>query len=93
MQSGQIVVMDNLSAHKHSQVREKIEQCGRVSTLSATVLPPTSTHRKVLGQDQGMPRAAKARLVDTLDQAIAATITPQNSTHWLKHCGSRTQLP
>lgn len=28
LQPGQIVVMDNLSAHKHPQVRDKIEQCG-----------------------------------------------------------------
>jgi transposase len=41
-------------------------------------------------------RAAKARLVDALDQAVAAaisTITPQNSTAWFQHCGYRIQQP
>ena len=49
---GQIVVMDNLSAHKHAQVRLLIEQSRYTVALSAALLARLQSHREVLVQNQ-----------------------------------------
>jgi transposase len=95
LEVGQIVVMDNLAAHKQELVRKVIEQTG----AQVLYLPPYSPDFNPIEAcwskiKEGL-RAAKARLLDTLDQAITAaiaTITPENSAAWFHHCGYRTQL-
>jgi hypothetical protein len=90
------VVMDNLSAHKNSQVRETIEQCGAQVLYPTPYSPDFNPIEKCWTKIKECLRAAKARVVGTLDQAITAAITtiiPQNSTAWFKHCGYRIQLP
>ena len=43
LRPGNVVVMDNLSSHKVTGVRERIEAAGSSTALSAALLPPTST--------------------------------------------------
>lgn len=96
LQPGQIVVMDNLSAHKHPQMREKIEKCGARLLYLPPYSPDFNPIEKCWAKIKECLRAAKARLVDPLDQALAAaiaTITQQNSTAWFQHCGYRIQIP
>jgi len=96
LQPGQIVVMDNLSAHKHPQVRETIEQCGAQLLYLPPYSPDFNPIEKCWAKIKQALRAAKARLLDTLHQAIAvaiASVTQQNSTAWFQHCGYRIQLP
>ena len=52
LRPGQIVIMDNLSAHKHRQVRMLIEQSRSRIALSTTLLAGLQSHREVLVQDQ-----------------------------------------
>jgi hypothetical protein len=71
--------------------------------LFISKLPPSS-HRpqRSIPEHPRMPRLTLSgvyetgsRLLDALDQAIAAaiaTITPQNSVAWFHHCGYRIQL-
>jgi len=96
LQPGQIVVMDNLSAHKHPQVREKIEQCGAQLLYLPPYSPDFNPLEKCWAKIKRYLRAAKARMVDALHQAVAAAIaniTQQNSSAWFQHCGYRIQLP
>jgi transposase len=95
LQPGQIVVMDNLSAHKHPQVRRTIEQCGAQLLYLPPYSPDLTPIEKCWAKIKESLRAAKARIVDDLDQAVTeaiANITQQNSIAWFQHCGYRIQL-
>lgn len=90
LQPGQIVVMDNLSAHKAPAVREKIEATG----ASLLYLPPYSPDlnpiEKCWAKIKGILRSLKARTAEALDPAITqaiAAISPENALGWLHHCG------
>jgi transposase len=90
LKPGQVVVMDNLSAHKVSGVRQRIERAG--ATL--LYLPPYSPDFNPIAQCwakiKQLLRSAKARVLDALNQAVTeaiAAITPQNAAAWFNHCG------
>src|ERR1035437_1597032 len=53
LRPGQVVVMDNLSAHKHPAVRQFDRAGWGGVALPAALLPRLQSHRAVLGQDQG----------------------------------------
>ncbi len=90
LQSGQVVVMDNLSAHKGDRVRELIE--GRGCQL--LYLPPYSPDfnhiEQAFSKIKGLLRKAEARsredLVDALGKAISA-ISANDARGFLEHCG------
>jgi transposase len=90
LKPGQLVVMDNLGAHKVDGVRELIEHTG----ASLCYLPPYSPDfnpiEKCWAQMKQKLRALKARSVITLQQALAealATLTPQNALNYFRHSG------
>jgi transposase len=90
LKPGQLVVMDNLGAHKVDGVRELIEQTG----ASLCHLPPYSPDfnpiEKCWAQMKQKFRALKARSVITLQPALRealATLTPQNAANYFRHCG------
>ncbi|MCA1718219.1 MAG: transposase [Actinobacteria bacterium] len=56
---GQVVVMDNLSAHKGQRVKELIERQGSELLYLPSYSPDLKSHRGSLRQDQGHP--AKSR--------------------------------
>ncbi len=85
-----IVIMDNLPAHKVHGVRQAIEAAG----ASLRYLPPYSprlqSHRNGLRKAQGLLRAAAARTIPDLWQAIAAALrrfTPQECANYLAAAG------
>ena len=87
LQPGQVVIMDNLSSHKVTGVRERIEACG----ASLLYLPPYSPDlnpiEKAWAKLKQQLRAAKARTATALDQATAEllpTIRPQDATAWFR---------
>lgn len=90
LKPGQIVVLDNLSAHKAPAVQEKIEATG----ASLLYLPPYSPDlnpiEKCWAKIKGILRSLKARTPEALDPAITqaiAAITPDNALGWFHHCG------
>jgi transposase len=90
LRSGQIVVMDNLSAHKHPQVRTLIEQTGAQLLYLPPYSPDFNPIEQCWAKIKEYLRGAKARLSDALEQAITAaiaTITQENSAAWFQHCG------
>jgi transposase len=87
LRPGQVVVMDNLSAHKVQGVRERIEQTG----ASVLYLPPYSPDlnpiEKAWAKLKQALRASQARTVHALDQAIATllpTLTPHDAKAWFR---------
>lgn len=87
---GDVVVMDNLSAHKVKGVRESIEAVG--ATL--LYLPPYSPDRSPIepcwSKLKTFLRAAKTRTREALDDALThaiRTITPADAHGWFAHWG------
>lgn len=90
LRPGEVVLMDNLSAHKGERVRVAIE--GRGARLE--YLPPYSPDlnpiEKCWSKVKTAVRAAKARtwdaLLDALCNALRA-VSPEDAAAWFAHCG------
>src|SRR6266513_3346636 len=88
LRPGQVVVMDNLSAHKSPSVRERIEQAGARLLYLPPYSPDFNPIEQCWAKIKEHLRAAKARLLDILEQAITAAIaaiTAQNAAAWFHH--------
>jgi transposase len=92
LSEGQVVVMDNLSSHKGSRVRELIEQ----RSCELMYLPPYSPDlnpiEEAFSKIKGLLRKAEARgreaLVEAMGRAISA-VTPQDVRGFFEHRGYR----
>lgn len=87
---GDVVVMDNLSAHKVAGVREAIEAKGAKVFYLSPYSPDFSPIEPCWSKIKTALRAAKARTREALDEALAvalATITPLEARNWFTHCG------
>ena len=95
LRSGQVVVMDNLTAHKGERVRELIE--GRECEL--LYLPPYSPDfnpieeafakiKGVLGKAEARTREA---LVEAMGTAISA-VSAHDARGFFEHCGYRPRV-
>jgi transposase len=69
LQPGDVVVMDNLSAHKVSGIREKIEACHAQVLYLPPYSPDLNPIEKAWSKFKQFLRAAKARSKEALDQA------------------------
>jgi transposase len=90
LQTGHVVVLDNLGAHKVPEVRPLIESQG----ARLLYLPPYSPDFKPIEQAwsklKQQLRGVKARAVEPLEAAVAqaiAAITPDNACAFFRHCG------
>ena len=94
LQPGDVVVMDNLSAHKVNGVRELIEKAGAKLLYLPPYSPDLNPIEKAWSKIKQVLRAAKARSTDTLDQTIAEAlrlISPANAKAWFRLCTSSLQ--
>ena len=90
LEPGQIVVMDNLSAHKVPGVRELIEATGAQLRYLPPYSPDFNPIEQCWAKVKQKLRSLKARTVGSLQEAISeaiVTITPDNASAWLAHCG------
>ena len=90
LKPGQIVVMDNLTAHKVDGVFDLIQQAG----ASVFYLPPYSPDfnpiEKCWAQVKQRLRTLKARSLPSLQLALQdalRTLTAQNTNAYFQHCG------
>lgn len=90
LRPGQVVVMDNLSAHKVPGVRERIEAAGAELLYLPPYSPDFNPIEQCWAKVKQSLRSAKARTVEMLQSAIAQALTsvsPQNAAAWFAHCG------
>ena len=84
---GDVVVTDNLSSHKVAGVRERIEQVGAELLYLPPYSPDLNPIEKAWSKLKGQLRAAQARTVEALEQAIAEllpTLSPQDAQAWFR---------
>lgn len=82
-----VVVMDNLSAHKVQGVRDLIEATGAELLYLPPYSPDLNPIEKAWAKLKQLLRQAKARTKETLDQAITdalPSITPGNAQAWFR---------
>lgn len=93
LRAGDVVVMDNLSAHKRPQVKERIESAG----ASVLYLPPYSPDfnpiEMIWSKVKRLLRSFAARTIDALHEAFGrafAAVTPTDILGCFRHCGYAT---
>lgn len=90
LRPGQVVVMDNLSAHKQAAVRQRIEQAGAALLYLPPYSPDFNPIEQCWAKVKECLRTAKSRALDLLEKALTAAIaaiTSENAIGWFRHCG------
>lgn len=90
LRPGDIVLLDNLSAHKAHSVTTLIEQCGASILWLPTYSPDLSPIEKAFSKLKQFLKRQKALTLDALIDAIApglSLITPRDALGWFISCG------
>ncbi len=94
LQAGQVVVMDNLSAHKPAKVRELIESRGCELIYLPAYSPDFNPIEEAFAKIKVMLRQAGARtkdaLMGVLGEALSA-VSAQDARGYFEHAGYRLQ--
>jgi transposase len=92
LQRGQIVVMDNLAAHKGDRIRELIESAGCELLYLPPYSPDLNPIEEAFSKIKGLLRKAGARsreaLIEAMGRALEA-ITFEDARGFFEHCGYR----
>lgn len=94
LQPGQLVILDNLAAHKVDGVRLLIESRGAHLLYLPPYSPDFNPIEQAWSKLKQLLRGVKARALQQLEPAIThalAAITPQNAQAFFRHCGYGTQ--
>jgi len=90
LRPAQVVIMDNLSAHKVAGVRQLIEARGARLMYLPAYSPDLNPIEPAWSKIKQILRSLKARTVEALETAVAEAlhaITPENALAWFSHCG------
>jgi len=90
LSSGQIVIMDNLAAHKGKRIEQLIQQRGCQLLFFPSYSPDFSPIEETFSKVKAFLRRAGARTREALQEAICQallTVTPQDAHGWFHHCG------
>ncbi len=93
LQPGQVIVLDNLSAHKNPRIRTMIEGCGCEVWYLPSYSPDLSPIEEAFAKLKTLLRQAAARTKAALLDAIAAAlahITAADAQSFFTHCGYAT---
>jgi transposase len=90
LSKGQVVVMDNLTAHKGERVKELIEQRGCELLYLPPYSPDFNPIEEAFAKIKGLLRKTEARtretLVEAMGRAISA-VTALDARGFFEHCG------
>jgi transposase len=92
LHKGQIVVMDNLSAHKPARIRELIESRGCELLYLPSYSPDYNPIEEAFAKIKNLLRKAAARSKEALVEAIAvalSAITAEDVRGFFEHAGYR----
>ena len=92
LRPGQVVVMDNLTAHKGERVRELIEKRGCELVFLPPYSPDFNPIEQAFSKVKGMLREAEARTREALIEAMGwalSAVTATDVSGFFGHCGYR----
>lgn len=90
LRAGQVVIADNLTAHRSERVRAAIEAAGARFLLLPAYSPDFNPIEEAFSKVKQFLRRAEARSDDDLRAATwaaFATITTADTSGWFTHCG------
>jgi transposase len=95
LRRGQVVVMDNLTAHKGERVRELIEKQGCELLYLPPYSPDFNPIEEAFAKIKSLMRKAEARsreaLLEAMGTAISA-LSAQDARGFFEHCGYRMSV-
>ena len=95
LSAGQVVVMDNLSAHKGAMIRELVEGRGCELRYLPPYSPDLNPIEEAFSKVKGILRKTQARtretLIETMGPALAA-VSPSDVRGFLEHRGYRAAM-
>ena len=93
LRSGQVVVMDNLTAHKGERVKELIEERGCELVFLPPYSPDFNPIEQAFSKLKALLRRAEAHtreaLIEAMGRALEA-VTATDASGFFRHCGYRT---
>jgi transposase len=92
---GQVVVMDNLTAHKGERVRELIERRGCTLLYLPPYSPDLNPIEEAFSKIKGTLRNAEVRTREALVEAMGAAISAistRDASGFFEHCGYGTPV-
>jgi transposase len=92
---GQVVVMDNLTAHKGERVKELIEGQGCELMYLPPYSPDFNPIEEAFSKIKGLMRKAEARSREALVEAMGSAISAlgaQDARGFFEHCGYRAMV-
>lgn len=96
LRAGQIVVLDNLSIHQGTRVRQAIEARGCRLLFLPAYSPDFSPIEEAFSKLKTILRRVGARTREALQEALAIAlilITAQDALGWFTHCGYPSLAP
>jgi len=90
LEPGDIVVLDNLGAHRCAAAREAVEARGARLVFLPPYSPDLNPIERCWSKIKASLRGAKARTREALEAAIRraiAAVTESDARAWFKHCG------
>jgi transposase len=88
LRRGDMVVLDNLTAHRSSRIEEVAASRGAQVLWLAPYSPDFSSIEQCWSKIKTYLRGAKARTADVLNEALAiGLVTKADIRGWFKHCG------
>jgi transposase len=94
LRAGDVVVMDNLSAHKRPEVRALIEAAGAMVLYLPPYSPDLNPIEMIWSKVKGLLRTIAARTIDALHHAFGlafAAVTAADIQGCFRHCGYATR--
>jgi transposase len=91
----QVVVFDNLGAHRPRRIRELIEERGAELVFLPTYSPELNPIEEAFSKIKNILRKVGARTHEALLEAMAEAlwaVTPRDGAGWFDHCGYEVEV-
>lgn len=91
---GDMVVMDNVGAHRDARIRHAVEAHGAKLVFLPPYSPDLNPIEECWSKVKHLLRSAAARSREALDQALARIVklvTPMDAAGWIAHAGYRVE--
>jgi transposase len=91
----QVVVFDNLGAHRPRRIRELIEEWGAELVFLPTYSPELNPIEEAFSKIKNILRKVGARTHEALLEAMAEAlwaVTPRDGAGWFDHCGYEVEV-
>jgi transposase len=92
---GQVVVMDNLGAHRPQRIRELIEARGAEMVFVPSYSPDLNPIEQAFSKIKHILRKLQARtheaLLEAMEEALSE-VTPADAAGWFDHCGYQVEV-